>query len=68
MKQYPFFLLIQKYHYIKFDVIYILCTISLAPPTLINDKLCEVNYKLLHHLRMLKTCILATSICKIFLE
>ena len=43
------------------------CTISLAPPTIINHKLCEVNYQFLHLLHMLKTCILATKICKIFL-
>ena len=47
--------------------IYILYTISLAPPTLINNKLCEINYYFLYLLQMLKACILATKTCKMFL-
>ena len=43
----------------------IMCIISLAPPTLINHKICEVKYQFMHHLHMLKTCIFAAKICKI---
>ena len=52
---------------LKHMIYIILCTISLAPPTLINHKLAEVNYFFFILLDMLTTCILATLICKIFL-
>ena len=46
----------------------ILCTRSLAPPTSIFHKMRKINYTFLHLLHMLKTCILASQSCKIFLS